>query len=314
MQSIISGPNKSVWFVDNLGNAEQLGQITPSGSITWFPTINDPGAGGSASHLTTGPDGNVWFNTSGDIGKITPAGVITLYPAPAIASTISGLTPGADGNVWFASSPASGENDTQVASVVGLITPSGVITTFPIVPCPLGDQVVTGPIVEGSDGNVWFGALISTTANGNPELEMGRVAPSGQITLDPIGQVEQTLEAAIGFDLARGPDGKPWLIDGGLPILGPKGNPLPQAILRIDPSGHFKRFRISLASDRLLGAIASRRGAICISALPTTMMMTAHFPSPRSGRSRLRAEFRSCQFPDASLRTSLLAACSHRNR
>jgi hypothetical protein len=134
---------------------------------------------------------------------------------------------------------------------------SGVIRTFPILSGPLADQVVTGPIVEGNDGNVWLGALIPTTGNGNSELEMARVAPSGQITLDPIGQAQQTIEGAIGIDLARGPDGKPWLIDGGLPILGPKGNDLPQAILRIDPSGHFKRFRISLASDRLLGAIAS---------------------------------------------------------
>ncbi len=261
LESIISGPDKSVWFIDNVGNAEQLGKITPSGSITWFPAINDPNAGNAANQLTTGPDGNVWFNTSSDIGKITPAGVITLYPAPAIASTISGLTAGADGNVWFTSSPAASGNNAPAASVVGYITPSGVINTFPIQSGPLADQVVTGPIVEGRDGAVWFGALIPTAnGNGNPELEMGSVTPSGQITLHPIGPAELTLEATVGFDLVRGPDGDPWLIDGGLPILTSKGKELPQAILRIDPSGHFKRFPISLASDRLLGAIASGPG------------------------------------------------------
>jgi streptogramin lyase len=261
LESITSGPDRSVWFVDNLGDAEQLGKITPSGSITWFPAIDDPGAGGSANYLTTGPDGNVWFNTSGGIGKITPGGVITLYPAPTLAATISGLTPGADGNVWFTSSPASGGDDTQAVSVVGRITPSGVITTFPILSSPLGDQVVTGPIAEGSDGNVWFGALIPTgNSDSNPELEMGRVTPSGRITLHPIRQAQPTMEAGVGFDLARGPDGKPWLVDGGLPLLGSKGNELTPSILRIDPSGRFRRFPISLASDRLLGAIASGPG------------------------------------------------------
>jgi virginiamycin B lyase len=257
LECIISGPDKNLWFLDSNGNGEQIGRITPAGSITWFATINDPSTFDPPTNfLTLGPDGNVRFNTTGDIGKITPTGVVTLYPTPALAPTISGLTPGPDGNVWFTSSPASSGKDTQAASVVGRITPSGEIATFPVLSGPLGDQVVTGPIVEGSDGELWFGALVPTGSNGT-ELDMGSVTPSGQITLHPIGKAAQTIEGGIGFDVTRGPGGRPWLIDGGLPILGPKGSTLPQAILRIDPSGHFKRFRISLASSRLLGAIIS---------------------------------------------------------
>jgi virginiamycin B lyase len=269
LEAITSGPDRSVWFLDNLGNAEQLGKISPSGSITWFPIINDPNAGNlnTANHLTTGPDRDVWFNTSSAIGKITPAGVITLYPAPAVAPSISGLTPSEDGNVWFTGSLSSGGNDSQTEGVVGRITPSGVITTFPILTGPLADQVGTGPIVEGRDGNVWFGALIPTeNGNGNPELEVGRVTPSGQITLHPIWQAQETMEAGVGFDLVSGPDRNPWLIDGGLPLLNSEGKQQPPAILRIDPSGHFKTFPISLASDRLLGAGASGlRGSLYFS-------------------------------------------------
>lgn len=42
LSAIVSGPDKSVWFIDNLDDAEQIGKIAPSGSITWFPAINDP--------------------------------------------------------------------------------------------------------------------------------------------------------------------------------------------------------------------------------------------------------------------------------
>ena len=245
LECIISGPDKSLWFLDNYGSGEQIGKISSAGAVTWFPPINDPNAFNAINFLTTGPDGNVWFNTSSAIGEITPAGAITLYPAPAIAASVTGLTAGADGNVWFTS-----DSSAQGVSVVGDITPAGEITTFPIPSSP-----ETGPIVLGSDGELWFGALVSTNTTSGSELEMGSVTPPGQITMHPIGQAENTYDG-IGVDLTRGPDGKPWLVDGGLPLLTSKGKTLPQAILEIDPSGHVKRVKISLASDRLLGAIA----------------------------------------------------------
>ncbi len=246
LEAIISGPDQNVWFIDNYGGGEQIGKISAAGAATWFPAINDPNAGNATNYLTIGPDGNVWFNTSGAIGEITPAGAITLYPAPAIAASITGLTPGADGNVWFTS-----DSSAQGVSVVGDITPAGEITTFPIPSSP-----ETGPIVLGSDGKVWFGALVSTNTTSGSELEMGSVTPSGQITMHPIGQA-QAPEVGTGIDLTRGPDGKPWLSEDGLSLLTSKGKTLPPAILKIDPSGHVKRVNISLASDRLLGAIAS---------------------------------------------------------
>jgi virginiamycin B lyase len=257
LECIISGPDKSIWFLDNIGSAEQIGEITPAGKVTWFPAVSDPSdIDPPTGFLAPGPDGLVWFNTTSEIGKITPAGVVTLYPAPEIAPTISGLTPGQDGNVWFISSSTMSDSGSQSASVVGRITPSGEITTFPILPGPLADQVATGPIVEARDGKLWFGAIVPTS-NGGAELDMGSVTPSGQSTLYPIGQTGETIEGGLGFDLTRGPDGKPWLIDGGLPIENASGKDLNDAILRIDSSGRFKPFQVSLASSRLLGAIAS---------------------------------------------------------
>jgi streptogramin lyase len=44
--------------------------------------------------LTTGPDGNIWSteNAGNNIGRITPAGVITEFPLPTTHSGPSGIT------------------------------------------------------------------------------------------------------------------------------------------------------------------------------------------------------------------------------
>jgi len=51
----------------------------------------------------TGPDGNLWFTeyASDQIGRMTPAGVVTEFPLPA-GSAPYGIVVGPDGNLWFA--------------------------------------------------------------------------------------------------------------------------------------------------------------------------------------------------------------------
>src|SRR3981081_2362967 len=54
--------------------------------------------------ITDGPDGNVWFVTSGNhstnyIGKITPAGAITMFTQGI--TDAADITGGHDGNVWY---------------------------------------------------------------------------------------------------------------------------------------------------------------------------------------------------------------------
>ncbi len=48
----------------------------PTPTFTLYPT---PTTGAGTSHIVVGPDGNLWFTeaTGNNIGKITPAGVIT---------------------------------------------------------------------------------------------------------------------------------------------------------------------------------------------------------------------------------------------
>ena len=68
-------------------------------SFTEYPVT------GSASDITTGPDGNLWFTegiSSGasSIGKSTPAGVITEFPLAANRGPAD-ITAGLDNALWF---------------------------------------------------------------------------------------------------------------------------------------------------------------------------------------------------------------------
>ena len=67
-------------------------------SITEFPI---PTPTGQPYGIAAGPDGNLWFAGSlgGNIGRITPAGAVTEFPASDAIS----IAAGPDGALWFAS-------------------------------------------------------------------------------------------------------------------------------------------------------------------------------------------------------------------
>src|SRR5262249_10210608 len=49
------------------------------------------------------PDGNLWFTEpdANQIGRITPAGQITLFTVPTAGSQPTGIVAGPNGNIWF---------------------------------------------------------------------------------------------------------------------------------------------------------------------------------------------------------------------
>ena len=53
--------------------------------------------------ITTGPDGNVWYTgyTGNSIARVTPTGVLTVFPVPTSGSLPYEITTGPDGNLWF---------------------------------------------------------------------------------------------------------------------------------------------------------------------------------------------------------------------
>ena len=130
--------------------------------------------------ITPGPDGSVWFtvDTNTDaIGRITPTGMITTFakglPANSSPQTI---VAGADGNLWF----TTGFCRNPVPGAIGRITAAGSITMFTR-GLPPGSAL--NSLVASPDGNVWF--TFATGGDGlyAPANAIGRITPSGVITL-----------------------------------------------------------------------------------------------------------------------------------
>jgi streptogramin lyase len=120
-EQITSGADGNLWFTVN--NVSMIVRMTTAGISTCFSTT------AGTEGVTAGPDGNVWFtepsfSSSGLIGKITPAGVVTEYADPNNCRNIISAGDGylyADSNNGIARiSPADG-SETIVAPQVGAI-------------------------------------------------------------------------------------------------------------------------------------------------------------------------------------------------
>jgi streptogramin lyase len=219
------GPDGNVWF-----SAEWtagLGRLSPSGTITMFPAPIDPGDYGSGfgSSVTSGPggnlyyldvrsdtlhrmtpsgadsvlasglggiglamgaDGNLWVAAGNRLAKVTSTGVVSGYSLGSTGDARA-IAPGPDGNVWFVETSAN---------AIGRITPSGVLSVFPL-PNPSADPTYrsgVNSLVAGPDGNVWFTELETN--------RIGRITPSGVITEYPLPKAI----AGVGW-IAPGPDG-----------------------------------------------------------------------------------------------------------
>jgi len=117
------------------------------------------------------------------------------YPIPTPNTGPEALTTGPDGNVWFVE--LRGNN-------IGRITPSGVITEFPI---PTASPGAFGGIVTGPDGALWF---TEQTSN-----KIGRIATSGSIT-----EFTVPTASSLPTGIAAGPDGNLWFAEVGANKIG----------------------------------------------------------------------------------------------
>ncbi len=192
--------------------------------------------------ITSGPDGALWFTegAAGKVGRLTPAGVFSEYPAPGSPWAIAS---GADGNLYFSDVSMLDEAFEQITTAgvvtrtsiktpqqmhpmysmvlgpdhklwapdaygnaIAQFTPSGVETAFPI---PTRGASAQG-IVAGPDGALWF-----TEYSGG---KIGRITTAGSITEYPVTPLPgQSVSEPLG--ITNGPDGALWFIDyGGLAI------------------------------------------------------------------------------------------------
>lgn len=191
-----------------------------------------PGPVCFAYAITTGPDGNVWFTCTGDVGReasgehvgrITPNGEITLFATPTRWSGPDLIAAGPDGNVWF----------TEITvDKIARITPAGVITEF-----GTGGGSPIG-ITAGPDGAVWFTDLL-----GN---KIGRITMEGTIT-----KFSVPTPASRPWAITAGPDGALWFTEAA-------GN----KIGRITTDGQISEFAIPTPNARPGGIRTGLDGAL----------------------------------------------------
>jgi len=229
---IAAGADGGVWFTMPAGVAKQIGRLDPAtGTITEFTTAP---AAPAPKWLASGPDGNLWFgdNNNSALGRITPAGVVTVFPAAGLElQTPRGIATGPNGNLFVVSAgndkivevkpdgtkvqaitiPTAGANaqaieagpdgnmwfteftDPGKIGRVNLNVTPRTITEFPAGKSLLG-------IGAGPDGNLWF-----TEASGTPKVH--RIAPDGS------GLASSGTLAAGTSDpesITRGRDGAMW--------------------------------------------------------------------------------------------------------
>jgi streptogramin lyase len=142
-------------------------------------------------HVYAAPDGSTWFTVPAysEIGKVSPGGVITVYPAmdgtPGNSSEPDGITGTPDGTIWY----TEYTDDKVVAR-----SPSGKQTGYQL---PGQPKDVAG-ITAGPDGRLWF-TLYSSG-------QVGAITTSGKVTL-------YRLPDLIDYpdNIVTGPDGRLWV-------------------------------------------------------------------------------------------------------
>jgi streptogramin lyase len=269
--AIATGPDGNLWVP--LAGSRTIVRLSPSGATKDFTLPS--GVTGVGNGITAGP-GGLWFtgddftngggSVSAFVGRITTAGVATIFRVPTTDALLAGIAAGNDGNIYFAAT----SNFVGPGSGVGLaqITPKGVITELPI---PSSGGVAKGPdgniwvtedgkiaqfvldgkaaypnvhqfgvpggmatvgITKGSDGNLWF------TGDGN---NIGRITPAGNVTEFPI---------PTGFGgagpITLGHDGNVYFAESEAVQIG-----------RITPKGLFSEFSLSVDNVNAVGGIAA---------------------------------------------------------
>jgi virginiamycin B lyase len=142
--------------------------------------------------IAAGPDGAMWFSGTGNIGRITTAGVVTSYPLPTSTAGSYAIAAGPDGAMWFTE-----YYGTSLAKI-GRITTSGVFTEYAL-PDPTSEPT---SITAGPDGALWFIESISA--------KIGRITTSGTITEFSLPKSEASGGA---WAITAGPDGNLWFTE-----------------------------------------------------------------------------------------------------
>jgi streptogramin lyase len=193
-QDITSGPNGLLYFI----SVSRVGSINPlagSTSAILGSLKQSAAVASGASHITAGPDGNLWFTDllANAVDRITPnLATNTKFPLTTFQAHPEGIAAGPDGALWFTESSAG---------KIGRITTAGSITEFPL-------TGGTGPegITAGPDGSLWFAEFGAG--------QIGQITTAGTVTEFPLAS------GAGPEGITAGPDGALWFTENSLDQVG----------------------------------------------------------------------------------------------
>ena len=190
--SIVTGADGNLWFTE--GGASYIGKITPSGTITQYPTPHTGSAG-----IAAGSDGNIWFaeGSADEIASVNPTTAtnnpttdeVTQYPVPA-GQAPSQMT-AAPGYVWFV--------ERSNATVVSFNLASHAFTPYAT---PTAGSAPDS-IVASSTGAIWF-----------TEHNVGQVARLRPATGE-IFEYRIPTASSSPYGIAQGADGNVYYSEGG---------------------------------------------------------------------------------------------------
>jgi streptogramin lyase len=184
---IAAGPEKDLWYSER--GTHKIAKMSTAGTvIAEYSLAGETPNGG----ITDGPEGNIWFTAGSAIGRLTPAGALSWYPA-AKGSLPFEITVGPDKNLWFTN---PGDNK------IGKITPAGAITEYG----PLPAESKPWGITSGPDGNLWFVDTGTST--------IGKITTAGAIGESPLPPGSRPI------DITTGPDGNLWFTELGTSKIG----------------------------------------------------------------------------------------------
>jgi virginiamycin B lyase len=210
---IAEGSDGNEWFTNGEygGSEYSIGQITPTGVVTIFPSVIDEPEG-----IAAGSDGALWFTNNGNnsIGRITTLGAVTNFSNPAMSFPRAiAAVPG--GNLFF----------TNGSDAIASLTTAGAFTNYEDATIVDPGSITVGPNANGTgDGGggptIWF-------VNDNTN-ETGGDDTIGELT--PTGQIKNFVNPDIGTDaedIADGGDGALWFTNASPPYsigrITPKG-------------------------------------------------------------------------------------------
>src|ERR1017187_324827 len=196
---IVAGPDGNLWFTETddtcgcpggeVPAPVAIGRVTPGGSITEYPIPHNFSAAG----IIVGPNRSLWYvgGSSTGVGRATLQGTLDEVSTQPVINAPNAITLGADGNVWCVGPPANLGD-----SYVRTITPTGIVTTFPLT----STRAYPFDIAAGPDGNACF-----TKRDAN---KMGRITPRGVITEFDVPTPNSQPTA-----ICVGPDGNIWFTE-----------------------------------------------------------------------------------------------------